>query len=212
MQPLTQLALQNAPSDAFERHQAANWVANRGARLDALLKRAMAKQEIVRIHRGLYALSNRYLHKKLDPLALAQRVHGPSYLSLETALAFHGWIPEGVQTLASVCSERSRTFSTPLGFYSFTRVPQKTLFEGVRRIESQANNSFFVATPLKALADLVYVQRQDWSSAAPLIGSLRVEEEFLASLEPADFDEVLAAYKPGRVVRFLKGLRKDLGR
>ena len=61
-----------------------------------------------------------------------------------------------------------------------------------------------------ALADLVYAQRWDWQSAAPVVESLRVEDESLAELTGELFDEVLSAYKPGRVSRFLVGLRRDL--
>jgi hypothetical protein len=44
------------------------------------------------------------------------------------------------------------------------------------------------------------------------VESLRVEEESLAVLSGELFDEVMSAYKPGRVSRFLAGLRKDLKR
>jgi hypothetical protein len=67
-----------------------------------------------------------------------------------------------------------------------------------------------LATPLKALADTVYAHRRDWYSAAPVVESLRVDDESLAELTGELFDEVLSAYKPGRVSRFLAGLRKDL--
>jgi hypothetical protein len=40
--------------------------------------------------------------------------------------------------------------------------------------------------------------------------SLRVEDESLSELTAELFDEVMSAYKPGRVTRFLAGLRKDL--
>ena len=145
-----------------------------------------------------------------DPLELAQRIHGPSYVSLETALSHHGWIPEAVQAVTSVALGRSRTFNTPVGLFSFTRVPQRRFLSGVRRTSVEGGGTFFLATPLKALADHVYVQRCDWSSAAPVVESLRVEEEYLAQLTGELFDEVISAYKPGRVCRFLAGLRKDL--
>ena len=32
-------------------------------------------------------------------------------MSLEMAVAFHGWIPEAVDTVTSVCGERSRSFN-----------------------------------------------------------------------------------------------------
>jgi hypothetical protein len=210
MQTVTEIALEKAADGVFTREQAALWVGSRGARLDGLLKRAVARGEVWRVRRGLFALSDRYRQAKVNPLELAQRIHGPSYISLETALSLHGWIPEAVQAVTSVSRGRSRSFDTPVGLFSFTRVPQLRFLSGVRRVTEEEGGSFFLATPLKALADLVYVQRQDWDSAAPVVESLRVEDDFPAELTGELFDEVMSAYKPGRVLRFLAGLRKDL--
>jgi predicted transcriptional regulator of viral defense system len=210
MQTITELALEGAVRGVFTREQAALWVGNRGARLDALLKRAVASGEVWRIRRGLYCLSDRYTRDRINPLELAQRVHGPSYVSLETALSHHGWIPEAVRAVTSVTLGRSRAFDTPVGLFSFTRVPQRGFLAGVRRASSEGGGAFFLATPLKALADYVYAHRCDWQSAAPLVDSLRVERDSLAELTGELFDEVMPAYGPGRVSRFLAGLREDL--
>ena len=210
MQTVTEIALEKAERGVFTRDQAALWVGSRGSRLDALLKRAVASREVWRIHRGLYSLSDRYSQGKINPLELALRVHGPSYVSLETALSYHGWIPEAVRAVTSVALGRSRTFNTPIGLFSFTRVPQRSFLAGVRRVSEEGRGAFFLATPLKALADHVYVQRCDWHSAAPIVQSLRVDPEYLVELTGELFDEVMSAYKPGRVSRFLAGLREDL--
>lgn len=210
MQTITEFALDRVAKGVFTREQAALWVQGRGPRLDALLKRAVASDELWRIHRGLYCLAHKYRRGKINPLELAQRIHGPSYISLETALSRHGWIPEGVQAITSVAWGRSRTFDTPIGQFTFTRVPQRNFLAGVRRVVEDGGDAYFLATPLKALADLIYAQRLDWRSAAPVLESLRVEEESLAELTRDEFDEVMAAYDSGRVNRFLTGLRKDL--
>ena len=70
--------------------------------------------------------------------------------------------------------------------------------------------TFFLATPLKALADYVYAHRYNWTTAAPIVGSLRVDESTLAGLTADMFNDVLPAYKAGRVHRFLTGFRKAL--
>ena len=210
MQAITEMALQRAERGVFSREQAALWVGSRGARLDALLKRAVARREVWRVHRGLYCLASRYTQGGINPLELAQRIHGPSYVSLETALSHHGWIPEAVHAITSVAMGRARSFDTPVGLFSFTPVPQRSLLSGVRRAQVEGGGAFFLATPLKALADHVYAQRRDWRSAAPVVESLRVEDESLAELTSELFDEVTSAYKPGRASRFLAGLRKDL--
>jgi len=210
MQTITEIAFERAQRGIFTREQAALWVGRRGASLDALLKRAVTNREVWRVHRGLYCLADRYTQDRINPFELAQRIHGPSYVSLESALSYHGWIPEAVHAITSVTLGRSRTFETPVGLFSFTRIPQRLFMAGVRRTTREGEGAFFLATPLKALADHVYAQRCDWHSATPLIENLRVDSQFLAELTGDLFDEVMSAYKPGRVARFLAGLREDL--
>jgi len=210
MQTLTEIALEKAVGGIFTRPEVACWIGGSPDRQFSLLKRAMAAGEVVRIHRGLYCLATKYLRQKIDPLVLAQRIYGPSYISLETALSYHGWIPEAVYAVTSTALDRSREFDTPMGRFSFTRIPQKTFYAEVKRVEKEDGDSFLLASPLKALADYVYAHRCDWNSARPVVESLRIDESSLAAVNPASFDRLLANYTARRVRRFLKGLRKDL--
>jgi len=199
MQTIAEIALEKAVRGVFTRQEAAWWVNDAGPRLDALLKRAVAAEEILRIRRGLFCLHSRYGTGRLHPFELAQRIHGPSYIRMELALAHHGSTPE-----------RSRAFDTPLGLYSFTRIPQKVFLAGVHRVPLENGGSFFLANPLKALADYVYVLACDWRSMKPVVESLRVDETDLGALTAEMFDTLADVYMSGRVRRFLEGLRKDL--
>ena len=212
MQQLTEIALEKAGAGIFTRPEVACWVGGSPDRQFSLIKRALASKEVVRVHRGLYCLAGKYLRQKADPLVLAQRIHGPSYISLETALSYHGGIPEAVYAITSVSLDRSRQFDTPLGHFSFTRVPQRTFYVEVARIEKEAGGSFLLASPLKALADYVHVHKQNWTSARAVVESLRVEEGLLAGVDTDAFSRLGANYSSLRVRRFLQGLRKDLHR
>lgn len=212
MQTITEIALGRAQHAIFTRLEAACWVGDEGARLDALLKRAVGAAEILRVRRGLFCLADRYRREPVHPFGLAQKILGPSYISLESALAHHAWIPEAVYTITSVSAKRSRSFDTPIGRYSFTRVPQDPFFAAVRREELGGGIHCFVASPLKALADYVYVHECDWTGVAPVLGSLRVEETELAMLTGESFDALTGVYRSGRVRRFLDAARRDLKR
>ncbi len=212
MQQLTEIALEKAGAGVFTRPEVACWVGGSPNRQFGLLRRALKAGEVVRIHRGLYCLAAKYLRQKVDPLVLAQRIYGPSYISLETALSYHGWIPEAVYAITSVSGDRSREFDTPLGHFSFTRVPQRTFYAEVSRVEKEAGGSFLLASPLKALADYVYVHKCDWDSARPVIESLRADEDMLATIEAEAMDRLRDNYSSQRVRWFLNGLRKDLKR
>ncbi len=213
MQTITQEALGRVPWGFFTRAEASVWLGVGTVALDGLLKRAVQAGEIHRIRRGLLCLDRRFLASPPNALAVAQLVCGPSYLSAETALSWHKWIPEGVPAIVSTSLGRAREFVTPLGTFVFQRVPQNALFAGVQRVaEPGSPVSYFMARPLKALADYVYLHRCDWQSADPLRGSMRIEEEALAGLSGADFEELEGVYTSGRVRRFLAGLRGDLGK
>lgn len=210
MQTLTEIALEKATGGVFTRSETACWTGGSSGRQFSLLKRAVAAEEIVRVRRGLYCLADKYMRRKVDPLVLVQRIYGPSYISLETALSRHGWIPEAVYAITSVCLDRGREFDTPLGLFSFTRVPQAVLYAGVERVAAAGGECFMLASPLKALADYVYVHKCDWNSARPVVESLRVGEASLAGLQADAFDQLAGNYSSRRARRFLAGLRKDL--
>ena len=222
MQKLTETVLEKSEIGVFTLMEFARWVGGSSNRRFALLKRALKSGEVMRVHRGLYCLAAKYLRRKPDPLALAQRIYGPSYISLETALSYHEWIPEAVYAITSASIDRSREFDTPIGHFSFTRVPQKVFYTEVTRVEKgsgsknepdfYASETFLMASPLKALADYVYAQKLDWISAEPVIKSLRVDEASLAGIKVETFERLLANYSSRRVRRFLEGLRKDLNR
>jgi predicted transcriptional regulator of viral defense system len=175
-----------------------------------LVKRALASGEIIRIRRGLYCLAPKYQKKSINLYALAQLVYGPSYVSLESALSWHGWIPEAVHGITSTSFGKSKEFTTPLGVFSYDRVPQRVFYAEVERVTDAWGNVFLMATPLKALADYVYVHQRDWTGIGPVISSLRVEQEELKKLTGSSLEALAGNYTNSRVSRFLAGLRKDL--
>ena len=176
--------------------------------LNAMLKRAVASGEILRVCRGLYGLDRRYLRESLHPFVLAQPMYGPSYISLESALSHHGWIPEAVHAVTSVTVRRTASFDTPFGPFSFTRVAQRTFFAGVERVEVGPGAVFLLASPLKALADYVHVHVLATMPPADLIASLRVDEHELAAQSPAAYAEVDAAGYGTAVRHFMRTLER----
>lgn len=116
--------------------------------------------EVVRVRKGLYvAPSFPGRVPSVDPLVLAPLVYGPSYVSLETALAWHGLIPERVDEITSVTCKRARLFQTPLGRFTYCPVNVVTYGYGVG-LQTAAGGSFFLAEPEKALCDRIARVRQ----------------------------------------------------
>jgi hypothetical protein len=173
-----------------------------------LVKRAMAEGEIVQIRRGLYCLAEHYRKKPLNIFSMAQRIYGPSYVSLESALSYHGWIPEAVYTCTNAGLKNSKEFSTPFGIFSYKRVPQKILYTGVERCLDKHGNVFFIASPLKALADYVYIYKQNDYSLNDIIDSLRIETDELNDIEKEQIDELIDNYSFKRVRTILKEFKR----
>ena len=210
MNKLTEKIFENAPYGCFTSQDVATLFPGSEDKRYGLVKRAIAGGEIINIRRGLYCLASKYQKKSINLYALAQHIYGPSYVSLESALSWHGWIPEAVYTLTSVSSGKSKEFQTPLGAFSYNRIPQKVFYTCIERLTDEAGNVFLMATPMKALADYVYVNKKDWAELKPVAESLRIEQEEFESVTSDDLDALIENYTSRRVQKFIKGLRKDL--
>ncbi len=173
--------------------------------------RAVHSKEVLRLKPGLYCLAEPYRKTHPHPFLVAAVLHSPSHISLESALSFHGLIPEAVREITSVTVSRSRTFKNPLGVFSFVRVPANDPRAGVQAIELEPNAWAFVATPLRAIADLVYVRKEVlWrkDGLGFLIKSMRIEEDDLLHLEMDDFEVIKRSIRNLRVKDYLEGIQE----
>lgn len=113
------------------------------------IARLLDSGELILLRRGLYAS-----RRDLDPLALAGPIYGPSYVSFETALSWHGMIPEGVVEILSATPSRPAEFSNAYGTFRFLTIPKLIYSHGIQRV-SDAKLSFLIASPTKALVDRI---------------------------------------------------------
>lgn len=112
--------------------------------------------KIYRIRRGLYSVAPPYQKRTPHPFLVANLLQKASYVSLQSALSFYGLIPEVVNITTSVSTGRPERLRTPLGTYEFRHIKTELLF-GYRMTEF-GEQSAFVASPEKALLDLIYLQ------------------------------------------------------
>ncbi len=184
------------------------------ARRYALLNKAIKKKEIIHLNRDNYVLGARYRTKALSQFFIANRLVTGSVISFETALSFHGFIPEGVKLIMStIAIGRTRNFVTALGEFEYIKIPCNAyeFLSGVLRKEINTK-PFLIATPLRALADYVYLRKIDWSGIGFLLEGLRIEMESLEALTSNDFDIIMPVYHSKRVLNFLQHLRETLGK
>lgn len=217
MQTLTERVLKLAPPGGlFDETVISNLFPNNasaGART-LLVHRAVQAGEILRLKPGLFVLAQPYRKTEPHPFVLAAGLHAPSHISLESALAWYGLIPEAVYQVSSVTLARSREFTTPLGVFSFRRVPVRLPRAGVEAVEVARNAWAFIATPLRAIADLVYLNKEiAWkrNGLGYLTESLRIEEDDLREMSFHTLDEILESFRCRRVSAYLQELKGALG-
>jgi len=120
------------------------------------LSRWVAGRRLHQIRRGLYALAPPFQKVRPHPFLVANRLVRGSYVSLQSALAHHGLIPESVPVTTSITLGRPGRWETAFGAFEFHHV-RPALFTGFRSEIVSAGQSAFVASPEKALADLVHL-------------------------------------------------------
>ena len=112
--------------------------------------------KVLRLTRGVYCLAKPYRKCKAEPFAIANSLRKPSYVSLQSALAWHGLIPELVPETTSVTTGRPGVFETPLGRFSYRHVAPARYW-GYETTDSADGLPLIVAGAEKALLDLVYL-------------------------------------------------------
>ncbi|MFV1995812.1 MAG: hypothetical protein ACC661_10280, partial [Verrucomicrobiales bacterium] len=150
----------------------------------------------------------------VDPLVLAGLIYGPSYVSLETALARHGLIPERIEEITCVTSKRSRQFRTPLGRFTYQPVNERVFSYGVT-LEQARGGTFFLAEPEKALCDRIALVRELSAMrdvAAVLSEDLRIELDALRDFRLPVVAEIAERYRRRSVSAFAHWLHRESGK
>lgn len=182
----------------------------------------LAKGIIIRVKKGLYIFGETQRRRPFCRELLANLVYGPSYISLEYALSYHGLTPERVETVTSVTCGRSRIFETPVGIFTYRMIPLEAYRTGMDRVELDGGRSFLIAIPEKALADRVVAERGAGISTQKelydfLLNNLRVDPTVLRELDAARLMEIAVHYRSRRVrlladlVRRLRKSHKERG-
>lgn len=120
------------------------------------LTRWVNSGRIYQLRRGLYSIAPPYQKIKPHLFLVANHMQKASYVSLQSALSYYGLIPEIVNVTTSVSTGRPERLETPLGIYEFRHLKPDLLFG--YKMTNLGDQSAFVATPEKALLDLIYLQ------------------------------------------------------
>ena len=155
---------------------------------------------IYQLRRGLYALAPPYQKRKIHPFVVANRLRKASYISCQSALGFYGLIPENLHQTISVTSKRSGKWDTPLGIYHFRHIKAE-LLRTYKMINLGENQQALVATPEKALLDLIYLEAGGDSAAY-------LKELRLQNLEKLDLNELHLQAKLFNTLKLYRALEE----
>ena len=143
------------------------------AQLRLQLDRWCKAGRVIRLTRGVYSLAEAYRKNRPEPFYIGNVLKSPSsYVSLQSALAWYGLIPEHVVETTSVTVGRPGMYQTPLGRFSYRHVSAKRYW-GYQRLTSTGGLPLVVARAEKALLDLVYLT--PGGDAADFLTELRLQ-------------------------------------
>jgi hypothetical protein len=167
--------------------------------------RMLASGERVSLRRGREAT-----RRDLEPRCWAGVIYGPSYVSFETALAWHGLIPEGVAEVVSATVKRGVQFENAFGRFRYIRVPAGVYTVGVLRV-TESDIPFLLASPTKALCDRI-AREPGFRSVADVgrwLGEMRIDAGI--QFDGSELDECAARYRRP-AVRWLRRFVEKHGR
>lgn len=180
------------------------------ARRYGLVNRALKDGCLIRLKRGLYTLSDRHRSTPPHHYNIAQALRPGSYISFETALSHYGMIPEAVYETASVAPGRksSETDHTRFGRFTFSPVAvnRYQFLTGVDRLVLESSGTALIASPLRALMDMIAVRRVEWQGLSWLTEGLRIDEAKLRRSTREDFKSLSGVYKHRAAKEFLAAL------
>lgn len=169
--------------------------------------------KIIKLKRGLYVVSPQISGKPLSLELVANHIYGPSYVSLHYALRHYGLIPERVYQITSVTTRHTRDFENSLANFSYRGVKKDYFPIGIRS-EEEDGIAYLIATPEKALCDMLmqerYVPDQSVASLEVFFEEdMRIE---IADIKRMDAKIIRACLQTGNKKTVLENLLKLMER
>jgi hypothetical protein len=170
--------------------------------------------DLIRVKKGLYIFGQRLAQTAYSLELLANLIYGPSAISLSYALSFYGLIPERVTTITSITNKRNKSFSTPIGEFTYQYIhPLKYPVE-IELIESSNANHFLIASPEKALCDHIYLTDKHIPLLTMneleryLFHDLRIDESALRKFRITRLNQISTSYQDIRLALLTDFIKK----
>ncbi|MFA6196897.1 MAG: hypothetical protein WC656_09655 [Sulfurimonas sp.] len=154
------IELRNAlPLSAFSHEMIYSLLEKSLSNVNEKISNLVKNGELMRLKKGFYTFSKPYLTRPIDLISVANMLYAPSYVSFDWALSYYGMIPERVNEITSATSKNEKLFDTPIGRFSYKKIPLQAYSLGVDWIYDDKDGGRFIATPEKALCDKIRYDR-----------------------------------------------------
>ena len=111
--------------------------------------------DLIRLKQGLYVVHPDVSQKSLSLFLIGNHLYGPSYISLQSALRHYGLIPEQVFTICSMTTKPSQNFRNSMAWFEYVHTDETVFPIGLREEATASGASILMASPEKALCDLI---------------------------------------------------------
>ena len=169
--------------------------------LQVQLSRWIKAGRLIKLARGKYALAPPYRKVDLPLEHVANRLVYPSYVSMESALAWYDLIPEAVAIVTSVTTARPRVVENAVGTFRYRHI-RRGLFWGFESTALQGQECV-IASPEKAIIDLFYF----WSGVPT---AEAIQEMRFQNVDRLDENRLLALARRTGVKKLIAGAKRLL--
>ncbi|MFV0345293.1 MAG: hypothetical protein ACK5IQ_03465 [Bacteroidales bacterium] len=164
--------------------------------------------KVIRLKKGLYVVSPNINNQLLSAELIANHLYGPSYVSMESALRYYGLIPERVYTIRSMTTKRSKKFENSIGNFEYIGIKENYYPIGIKRQMEGSEYAFIIATPEKALCDIISETRGVKIQSAKVLeeyleDDLRLDTSRLSDMDSSIVEECIKTGKKKRALKLL---------
>lgn len=172
------------------------------------------KEVITRVKKGLYVFGPDYNQVPVCKEVLANLIYGPSYISLEYALSFHGLIPERVEKMTSVTSKKDKKFSTPMGEFTYRHLTLQKYAIGIEQIWIDRTHPVLIASIEKALSDILILNKiptfkTEKEAKIFLEDDLRIDQEHWKRFDLKTLRQLNKVYRSKNIDQILEVLESE---
>src|SRR3989344_1938742 len=167
--------------------------------VDSYISRSLRYKEIIPLRKGLYVSADFYNKNKGSAsykFYLANILRRPSYVSSWAALQYYNLTTEVIHTITSVTPKITRNYKTKIDTFLYQSI-KEDLFSNFSSVKDKFD--FFIASPSKALFDLLYFRTRQFKGLKfkevdQLIEELRIDIDEMGKEERKKFYTMVKHY------------------